>query len=241
MKFYHYLIVIIISALISFASYVLISEKYLTVPEICRKASPVPDISGKSPEFAELFLASKNFKLNIAGQEFTAAGKKGMIFRQSPAAGSLLKSGKNIDAWVSGGAFSMAVPDVRGLSVGDAAEALSVCSLKPGSEQKENSNEIEEGKVIRTIPAASAWCERGAAIILVVSSGAEMTTVPNLKNKTLSQTNLILKSKNLVLGMVKKETNIDQRFDVILRQYPNPGAKVKQGTSITVVLNAESN
>ncbi len=240
MKFYHYLVVIIISALISFASYILMSEKYVTIPEVFRKASPVPDISEKSPEFAELLLASKNFKLNVAGQEFTTAGEKGMIFRQSPAVGSLLKSGKKIDAWISGGSFSMAVPDLKGLTVSEAEEALRGCSLESAATRKESSNEIAENKVIRSIPAAGAWCERGTEIILVLSSGAKMTTVPNFKGKTLSRTKLIIKSKGLVLGMVKKETNIDRPFDIILRQYPRAGKKVKQGTSITVVLNAES-
>jgi len=240
MKFYHYLIVCVISSLISFASYVLISEKYVPVPDVFRKASPVPDISGKSPEFAELFLASKNFKLNVAGQEFTAAGKKGMIFRQSPATGFLLKSGKTIDAWVSGGSFSMAVPDVKGLTVAEAKEALRGCSLSAVASKKESSNNIAENKVVRTIPEAGAWCERNTEIILVVSAGAKLTKVPNLRGKTLSRVKTILKSKGLILGMVKKETDIDRRFDIILRQYPRPGKKVKQGTSITVVLNAES-
>ncbi|MEA2082560.1 MAG: PASTA domain-containing protein [Elusimicrobiota bacterium] len=241
MKFYHYIIVIILSTLISFASYVLISEEYVPVPEVFRKASPVPDLSGKSPEFAELFLASKNFKLNVAGQEFTTAGKKGMIFRQSPAAGFLLKSGKTIDTWISGGSFSMAVPDVKGLSVAEAKETLQDCSLSSSATQKETSNDIAENKIIRTIPAAGAWCERGTGIVLVVSAGAKLTTVPNLRGKTLSRVKTILKSKRLILGMVKKETNIDHRFDIILRQYPRAGRKVKQGTSITVVLNAEDN
>ncbi|MBA3051724.1 PASTA domain-containing protein, partial [bacterium] len=64
--------------------------------------------------------------------------------------------------------------------------------------------------------------------------------VPNLKGKTLDATKSILKAKKLTLGMVKRETDIDQRFDIILRQYPNPGQRVKQGTAITVVLNSES-
>ncbi|MDO9513778.1 MAG: PASTA domain-containing protein [Elusimicrobiota bacterium] len=240
MKFHHYLVVIILSCLISCASYILLSEGYVSTPDIFRKASPVPDLSGKSPEFAGLFAASKNFKLNVAGQEFTASGEKGSIFRQSPAPGFLLKSGNTIDAWISGGSFSIAVPDLKGLTLAEAKDALQKSSLNSGESQKESSTDIAENKVIKTIPGAGAWCERGAEIILVLSSGAELTTVPNLKGKTLDAAKSILKAKKLTLGMVKRETNIDQRFDIILRQYPNPGQRVKQGTAITVVLNSES-
>jgi len=239
MKFHNYLIVILISSLISFASYVLLDEGYVRAPEMLRKSAPVPNLSGQSPELAGLIVASGKFRLNVAGQEFTSVGEKGKIFRQSPAPGFLLKSGRTIDAWVSAGAFSIAVPDLKALSSGEAKDALRKVSLNFGTPQKESSGDIAENKVIRTIPGAGAWCERGAEVTLVLSSGAELTTVPNLKGKTLAATRNILKAKNLTLGMVKKETNINQRFDIILRQYPNPGTRVKEGTAVTVVLNVE--
>lgn len=239
MKFHHYLIVILLSSLISFAAYVLLDEGYVQAPEMLRKAAAVPDLSGKTPELAALIAASGKFELNVAGQEFTSAAEKGHIFRQSPAPGFLLKSGKTIDAWVSGGAFSIAVPDLKGLSAGEAKSILQKSSLIAGKSQTESSSEIEADRVIRTIPGAGAWCERGAEITLVLSAGAELTTVPNLRGKSLAAARSILTARKLTMGFVKRETDINNHFDVILRQHPNSGSRVKQGTAVTVVLNVE--
>jgi serine/threonine-protein kinase len=69
--------------------------------------------------------------------------------------------------------------DVEGLSVIDAVNALRSAGFEVGSGQiEEASEEIEEGKVIRTEPVSGSLVPAGTQVMLVVSTGLPTVVVP---------------------------------------------------------------
>ena len=84
---------------------------------------PSPDLSGLAAGVARgrLQAESLNSKSRRAASETTP---KGQIFKQQPAAGATVKRGDTVTFWVSSGPPKMYVPDVVGLSQGDAAAML---------------------------------------------------------------------------------------------------------------------
>ncbi|MFH1958510.1 MAG: PASTA domain-containing protein [bacterium] len=240
MKFYHYIIVILICVFISLVSSIFVKEGYVPVPGFMKKSVSVPGIAGKEREISALILGNSGLKLNLAGNEFSEKVSEGLIARQYPRQGVRIKSGATVEAWVSRGAAEITVPDLKGLTPEDASKILQESSLALAGTSSENSAEDPKGGVIRSVPPAGTPVRRNSAVSLVISSGEKLVVVPRVIGKAISQAQEILAKKGLILGTVKKETDIDRPFDVILRQYPNPGKKVRKGFSVTVVLNAES-
>ena len=240
MKYYHYLIVVFLSFIISLIVGVFIREGYFASPEFIRKKVEVPDLVGKTDDFGALLLKSCMLKINVAGEEYTDETEKGRVFRQSPAPGSFEKSGRTVDVWVSKGPLGIVVPEMKGLPQEEASAVLEKNFLVLSATEEEASGEIDAGRVIFSKPAAGTAVLRNSGVILVISSGKKMTVVPKVTGKTLSQAQSIISKNSLQLGVIKKETNTDRPFDVILRQHPPAGKKVQQGSSITVVINAEA-
>ena len=63
--------------------------------------------------------------------------------------------------------------------------------------------------------------------------------VPSIVGKTIPQAQKILSRKGLLLGTVKKTTDIERSFDIILKQYPPARKKVPTKTAVTIILNVE--
>ncbi|MFH1352703.1 MAG: PASTA domain-containing protein [bacterium] len=240
MKFYHYIIVILICVFISLASGIFVKEGYVPVPGFMKKSVSVPGIVGKEREISALILGNSGLKLNLAGNEFSEKVSEGLLARQYPGQGVRIKSGATVEAWVSRGAAEMIVPDLKGLTPEDASKILQESFLALAGTSSESSADDPKGGVIRSAPPAGTPVRRNSAVSLVISSGEKLVVVPRVIGKAISQAQGILAKKGLILGTVKKETDIDRPFDVILRQYPQPGKEVRKGFSVTVVLNAES-
>src|SRR5699024_487288 len=71
----------------------------------------------------------------------------------------------------------VAVPNVTGQSLSDAQKALEEAGFGH-TPTREHSDSVEEGRVIRTEPAANEKIERGTTVTIVVSSGPEPTQEP---------------------------------------------------------------
>ncbi len=81
---------------------------------------------------------------------------------------------------------SGSIPDVSGLSVGDATATLQAAGLAVGEVREvENSDTIAQGSVIRATPAEGAEVVRqGDAVNLITSKGVELIEVPNVVGET---------------------------------------------------------
>ena len=84
---------------------------------------PAPDLAGKSATAAKGALedAALTYKSHRAASQTTP---KGQVFRQQPAAGETVQRGDTVSFWVSSGPPKADVPDVVGLSQGDAKSTL---------------------------------------------------------------------------------------------------------------------
>ncbi len=84
---------------------------------------PAPDLGGLAASVARerLEAASLNGRSRRAASE---SAPKGEIFKQKPAAGATVERGDTVTFWVSSGPPEVAVPDVVGLSQGEASALL---------------------------------------------------------------------------------------------------------------------
>ena len=162
-------------------------------------ADTVPSVIGSLREEAVATLQEFQYVVT----EVTAASPQdaGTVISQSPSPGSVLAPGSTVEITVSTGPEVMPVPDVEGLDVIAAVNALREEGFVVNATQiEEPSEEIEEGKVTRTEPAAAQLVAVGSQISIVVSTGVPTVPVPSVVNLLIDSARSTLLLEGLVVG-----------------------------------------
>jgi serine/threonine-protein kinase len=198
----------------------------------------VPNFVNKDIDDAQDLAAATGVNL-VRTEEASDTVAADKVIRQNPAPNAEVAKGSDVAVVVSSGKDKVAVPDVGGDSSTDAANALGQAGFKTKTIQ-EASSTVDEGKVIRTDPAAGDRIDKGSTVTMVVSSGPEQISVPNVLGKTGEEA----KAEIEAAGLVYKEaatapSNADQDGKVV-QQNPSGGTKVEKGTTVTVRLGKAS-
>ena len=105
------------------------------------------------------------------------------MFAQDPSGGTRADEGSTVTIRVSSGVGQATVPDVVGLSEIEARTALENEDFGV-SDSSMPSDTVPEGDVISQDPAGGAEADRGSTVDIVISSGKEKATVPNVLGQT---------------------------------------------------------
>ena len=92
----------------------------------------VPNVVGMTTEEAFQTLEDDDFNPSIADTSFGVSLPPGRIFLQKPESGKLVKEGRTVYLFVSGGEQVISVPLLKGKSVRDARLSLERIGLKLG-------------------------------------------------------------------------------------------------------------
>jgi hypothetical protein len=133
----------------------------------------VPDFTGMQRAEAQREADRRGLRLDI--REVNSPRPEGEVLTQSIPEGKELARGQSVELTVSSGVPpdppGIEIPDLTGEDEGEAKEALERLGFEVGEVTKEASDEVEDGKVIRTDPRAGERLERGETVDIVVSSG----------------------------------------------------------------------
>ena len=138
----------------------------------------VPDVRGFTPAAAAGAVTAAGLTVGAQtdGYDFTVPA--GNIAGQSPAAGAEVPLHSPVDLVVSLGSPAAAtVPDVVGMGLEDANDALAAAGLAVGSVARVFSGFVPVGEVMRQNPPAGTASHTGAEIDLVISSGVDLSGV----------------------------------------------------------------
>jgi serine/threonine-protein kinase len=198
----------------------------------------LPNFVGKDIDDAQDLAAAAGVNLTKK-EEPSATIAADKVISQAQPPNTEVPKGSAIEVVVSSGKNQKAVPDVAGSDLADAANELGQAGFKTKT-TREASSSVDEGKVIRTDPTAGTRVPEGDTITIVVSSGAEQITVPNVLGKTAEEA----RSEIEAAGLVYKESatapsNADQDGKVV-QQNPSGGTKVEKGATVTVRLGKAS-
>ncbi|MGJ4083135.1 Stk1 family PASTA domain-containing Ser/Thr kinase [Corynebacterium macclintockiae] len=129
------------------------------------------------------------------------------------------------------------IPNVQNKDRAEAQKQLEEAGFKVSVEEQTH-DKIARGKAIGTDPAANASVARGTEIKLLVSSGREITDVPDLTGKTTEEASKLLKQAKLALNNeVKEEASNDVPKGKIITQTPPQGSQVSVGTKVTITVS----
>ena len=130
------------------------------------------------------------------------------------------------------------VPSVEGLDVIAAVNALREAGfLVNPSQVEEASEEIEEGKVIRTEPAADQLAAVGSQVSIVVSTGLPTVTVPAVTDLFADTAIQTLRNELLDVAVIFEQVPAGSPSDGrVMAQAPAPFEEVEVGLVVTITV-----
>ena len=133
-----------------------------------------------------------------------------------------------------GGDEPVEVPDVVGMHVDEAGEALEEVGL--GAEVEEKNSKKPEGEVLEQDPEAGADAVTGDTVTLIVSAGVRQVVVPDLTGQTLEEATATLKDARLKVGEITQRDDPEAEPSEVLEQFPPSGREVDAGSEVDLVV-----
>jgi serine/threonine-protein kinase len=168
--------------------------------------------------------------------------EEGTVLEQDPAADEEVEDGTEVILTVVGPPDLVVVPEIAaGASVEDAQATLVEFGLDPG-ETIEEASDVEAGLVIAFDPPSGEEVEPETTVNIVVSSGPEEVSVPEVRCQSFASAQNELARAGLV-GVISDETvEINPACPLgnkVAAQDPGPGEVVEPESSVTLFAGSE--
>ena len=129
------------------------------------------------------------------------------------------------------------IPDVTGLSIEKAEDKILKAGLTVEKEiEEDDSDSVEEGKIIKTKPEKNRTVKEGEKITLVVSTGTAKIEIEDYNDAYAMEIKGALEQLGLVVTIEKKKVEesdeIEFDADKVIEQSVEPGTKLEKGDSI---------
>lgn len=205
----------------------------------------VPNLVGQPQNVAQTMCEKKQLKMEVESEE--ASDKEaGTVIEQKTKAGKKVKKNTVIKVVISSGPEKITIQSVEGMDEDAAKKAL----IKQGFTSKnitvtsEYSSDVESGKATRTDPAQGTEVSADSKITLYISKGEKQpdkVSVPSIVGMYVSDVASTLAASNLSDGGASAEEYSDEYDEgMIIRQSPEVGTKVNEGTSVSYVVSKGS-
>ncbi|HEY2334986.1 MAG TPA: Stk1 family PASTA domain-containing Ser/Thr kinase [Solirubrobacterales bacterium] len=206
----------------------------------------VPDVTGESLNLAFARLQQDGFGVGeVTRVEREAPANT--VLEQDPSASppadeasldcaflSFFCSKPKVMLTVSAGPGSAKVPSTAGMSAEEAEEALEEAGFKAKVETV-HSKGVEEGRVIHSEPSGGETATRGTNVVLTVSRGPKLATVPVLVGTQRSVAVQQIRGRGFTAS-VEEEASAKPVGEVI-RQAPSAGSQLPAGSGVSIVVS----
>jgi serine/threonine-protein kinase len=202
-----------------------------------RGTATVPPVGGLSEGEAKDAITKAGFNPKVT-HEFSDTVGKGQVISQSPAPGTELTKGRQVNLVVSKGREGVAVPKLTGLSGDDAASQLKDLGLASKVTEQESSKEA--GTVIAQDPPAGTTVDKGATVSLTVAK--ERPEVPDVStdNPTAEDAQKELEQAGFKVKVKQDPTAPPEFAGLVVGQDPAPGERRSTGATVTITVGAEA-
>jgi eukaryotic-like serine/threonine-protein kinase len=195
----------------------------------------VPNVVGQSQTDASRALTEAGFLVNAVPVEDPQVDE-GLVISQDPAAGQQVAKGSQITINVSSGAGLVGVPDVSNQSEGTARTNLQRAGFTNIQSRQQASGDVAAGNVIATDPPAGTEIRPTDTVTLIVSSGAERTTVPQLQGLSEQNARTALQNAGLEGDFQPQPVQNQNQDGVVISTSPSQGQQVDRGSTVTVFI-----
>jgi serine/threonine-protein kinase len=205
------------------AAYLLTRPAHTTVPTVVLQSAATAE--------AQVQNAGLNPILNYLTDNHTA----GTVIHQDPLGGAKVRTGSTVTLTVSQGPGNTTVPPVSGLSKAAAEKAIAAAHLKISSLQSQSSQTIADGDAIGTDPQAGTQYPVGNGVVLILSSGKPLVTVPDVTNLPESEAKSTLENRGFTVERTSEPSRTVPAGNVI-SQNPSGGTTEPSGAIVAIVV-----
>ncbi|HKN50061.1 MAG TPA: PASTA domain-containing protein, partial [Actinomycetota bacterium] len=162
----------------------------------------------------------------------------GRVLDQDPKGNAEAAKDTPVTLIVSSGRDKVAVPDVRGRDLADAANLLGQSGF-PSTTRNQASDTVAAGKVITTDPPAGQRVDRNSLVTIVVSTGSETAAVPNVVGESQAQATADLQRAGFGVDVKSKPAQNDSEIGNVVKQDPAPDTKATRGSTVTITVGSQ--
>lgn len=194
------------------------------------------DFTSKDKEEAVKQIKELGYQCEVE-EVYSDEVEEGKVISQIPVPGSEYnpKVNRPIKLTVSKGAKMVKMPKVKGLQIDEAIEELKKYELEV-KEEREESNTVEEGVVIRQEIEENTEINAGTTVTLYVSKGPKKVSVASVVDRDIEEAKKILTESSLEVNVIYSEDTTKSN-GVVLKQSLDVGSVVEEGTAITLTVN----
>jgi serine/threonine-protein kinase len=147
--------------------------------------------------------------------------------------------GTALGAWylAAGPGRSVPVPDVVGLTVAEAEQAVAASELQFQVAEEQYSEEVPADAVISSDPTAGEGLGVDGTVSVVVSLGPERYDVPSVKGLPQAEAADAIVAANLAVGAVTEAFDTKIEAGSVVSASPKAGTSVKPGTPVDLVIS----
>jgi serine/threonine-protein kinase len=129
------------------------------------------------------------------------------------------------------------VPEVIGLSEREAERLLAAEDLKLSKISEQWSPDVPRGFITEQDPPAGGLVKRGRRISVIVSLGAQGTSVPVLEGVTARQATMLLENAGLKIGKMARAYADDVGKDLVIASDPPGETVVEQDAAVDLLVS----
>ena len=203
----------------------------------CAKMT-VPNVEGLTQDAATTAITAAKLTVGTVTQQTSNTVATGKVISQDPPSGNSVAQGSPVNLVISSGPQMVTVPNVEGLTQDAATTAITAAKLMGGTITQQTSNTVTTGKVISQDPASGSSVAPGSPVNLVISSGPQMVTVPNVEGLTQDAATTAITGAKLTVGTITQQASNTVVIGNIISQDPASGSSVAQGSPVNLVISS---
>jgi len=195
----------------------------------------VPTVVNLTEDQARTRLEAKGFKVKVEHKANDTV-ESGKVFDQTPDADVKADKGSEVTIVVSSGAAPLTVPNVVGQDEAAAVAALGRAGFTNVTVTRRADNDVQAGRVLEQTPKANDQAAKDAPVTIVVSSGRERKTVPDVRGRDLAD------AANLLGQQGFQTTTRNQASDTVgegkvIATDPAPGQQADARSTVTIFVS----
>jgi eukaryotic-like serine/threonine-protein kinase len=196
----------------------------------------VPSLTGLTEEQARTRLENAGLVLDDVSRRRTDEVPPGQVLEQNPPPDRQVEEGSAVDIVLSQAPRPVTVPRLDGLTVEDAQAALEDVGLTLGQQTEDNSETVDEGRIISQSPAAGEQVPKDTEVDVVVSAGPSVIIVDDVTCLPYSNAKARLEGIGLEVELGDRVTPRPECPNSVnvAQQDTAPGTAVPPGTLIVL-------
>ncbi len=213
----------------------------------------VPNVVGLTQAAAQTAINGAGLALGPVNEQHHASVPAGQVISQVPDAETEVAIGSTVALFVSTGPEPaegegegegegeppqlVVVPTVIGLTQSAAQTAITGAGLALGAVTEQHHASAPAGQVISQNPAAGAEVAAGSNVALVVSTGPEPVSVPNVAGMTRPNAESSITGAGLTVGEVSENFSDTAPKGQVISQTPGAGTLAAPGSAVSFVVS----